>query len=213
MESIDIDDSDVHARRNVVVLSASILVAGYLNLKVPILMSILSLDAATETSQLGKIWKVLFILLIYFALRYHFTPSREERWAAGSKVLEGLHQKWFTPWARKHQAAECTERILAKHPDSNRVANPDIYIIRWLRVDGLRNVSYQYATEDESKEAIEYRYRNDNAEHGRLPAGLALWNAVASFVVRIFLSRDGLEVVVPYLLAFLAALVCVNKVG
>lgn len=213
MAAVDLDDSDAHARRNVVVLSASILFAGYLNLKVPILMSILSFDAATETSQLGKMWGVLFVLLTYFVLRYHFAPSREERWTAGAKVLEGLHLKWFRPWARKHQAAELTERIRAKRPDSTHVVAPDIFLIRWLRVDGWRNVSYQYATEDEGNDDFEDRYHNDNAEHGCLPVGLALWNVIASFVVRIFLSRDGLEVAVPYLLALVAALVCAIKAG
>lgn len=210
MATVDFEDSDAHARRNVVVLSASILFAGYLNLKVPILMSILSFDAATETSQLGKIWATLFILLAYFVLRYHFTPSREERWAAGAKVLEGLHLKWFTPWARKHQAAE---RIRAKRADSTQAVDPEIFFIRWLRVDGWRDVSYQYATEDDGDEGFRYRYQNDNAEYGRLPVGLALWNLVATFVVRMLLSRDGLEVAVPYLLAFVAACVCANKAG
>lgn len=213
MAAVDFEDSDAHARRNVVVLSASILFAGYLNLKVPILMSILSFDAATETSQLGKIWGALFTLLTYFVLRYHFTPSREERWAAGAKVLEGLHLKWFRPWARKHQAAELMERIRAKRSDSTHAVDPEIFFIPWLWVDGWRDVSYQYRIEDEGKDEFEHRYQYDNAEHGRLPVELALWNVIASFVVRMFLSRDGLEVAVPYLLALLAALVCAIKAG
>lgn len=209
----DFDDSDANARRNVVVLSASILFADYLNLKVPVLMSILSSGAATDTPQLGKIWEALFILLTYFVLRYHFSPLREERWADGAKVLEGLHLKWFRSWARKHQAAECTERIRAKHPDSTRTGDPDNYYIRWLSVYGWRNVNYRYAVEGESSDEFEHRYENDNCEYGHLPVGLALWRVIASLVVRIFLSRDGLEVAVPYLLALGAALVCANKSG
>lgn len=201
MAAADLEDSDVNARRNVVVLSASIIFAWYLGLKVPVSVSFLSPDMPTEVLNIGKIWVALLVLLVYFVLRYHFMPSRKERWDEGKKCLAEVHKTWLAPWLRKRLAARFS-----------KIFEPHEFRITYLGLHDWRNVEFQYEREHESQS--DYKRRNQHGEDRmRLPVWLSVLNAAAGFVVRGLLSRDGLEVAVPYFLAGVAAYACIEKAG
>lgn len=206
-----LEDSDAHARRNVVLLSASMLLAAWLKQDLPGLLSAVGVShVRPDIAQ--RLWAALFVLMVYLLARYHFSPDRAIRWAAGAKVVHALQHRWLKPWAKRHQAAKINSIRAEKNPNRSQLSADDLGI-PWLAVSGWRDVHFQFRHVDEYDEEFNERYRDDNCEVGRLPKVLAFLNFIASFVVRMVLSRDGLEVAVPYWLAVAALLVSAFKAG
>lgn len=206
-----VEDSDVHARRNVLLLSASMLLAAWLKQDLPGVLAALGISSI-RPDLAERVWVALFFVVLYLLARYHFSPLRSKRWAEGGEVLSALQHRCFRPWARRLQANRTNAKRVGKEP--NRILiQPDVFGIPWLVVQGWRSVYFHYQVEDEEDESYQYRYRNDNCESGKLPWWLAIANLVGIFFVRTLLSRDGLEVAIPYWLACTAAGVAVIRAG
>ncbi len=207
-----LEDSDTHARRNVVLLSASVLLAAWLKQDLPIILGWLGVSGLPpDTAE--RVWAALFVLLAYLLARYHFTPDRAERWLAGAKAVSAIQNLWMKPWARRETFRKTNmnraERGFGPISGSAR----DFCGIPWLRSHSFRWVDYQYRFEEEDDESFNERYRDDFPESGRLPLWLALWNSTATLVLRVLLSRAGLEVAVPYGLAAVALAICSVRAG
>jgi len=207
-----LEDSDTHARRNVVLLSASVLLAAWLKQDLPIILGSLGVSGLPpDTAE--RVWAALFVLLAYLLARYHFTPDRAERWLTGAKAVSAIQDLWLKPWARRERFRKTNmKRAETGHGPIGGSAR-DFCGIPWLRSHSFRWVDYQYRYEEEDDHSFDDRYRNDVPESGRLPLWLALWNSTAALVLRVLLSRAGLEVAVPYGLAALALIICSVRAG
>ncbi|MBZ0073635.1 hypothetical protein ACLQ8Z_06105 [Bordetella hinzii] len=206
-----LEDSDAHARRNVVLLSASMLLAAWLKQDLPGMLAAIGVSHfRPETAQ--RVWAALFVLMLYLVARYHFSPDRKARWTAGAKVVHDLQHRWLAQWCRECHAGEINRRKAEKRSAYIPIS-PDVFEIPWLTLHGWREVHYKFQRADEDDEEFDARYQDDSYELGQLPWWRGLLNAAASFVVRMLLSRDGLEVAVPYWLAVTALLVAALKAG
>lgn len=207
-----LEDSDTHARRNVVLLSASVLLAAWLKQDLPIIFGSLGVSGLPpDTGE--RVWAALFVLLAYLLARYHFTPDRAEKWLAGATPVSAIQNRWLKPWARRDRFRKVNMRRAAKGRGPMDVSALAFCGIPWLRCRSFRWVDYQYRFEEEDDASFDERYRDDVPESGRLPLWLALWNSTATLVLRVLLSRAGLEVAVPYGLAAVALAICSVRAG
>lgn len=206
-----IEDSDVHARRNVLLLSTSMLLAAWLNQDLPGVLAALGISSI-RLDLAERVWAALFVVVLYLLARYHFSPTRSERWADGAGVVRALQYRFLKRWVLRSFVNEINAQRLEKSSTRSLITGEGLGI-QWLAVVGWREIHFQYRHEEEDDKSFNNRYDNDTSESGKLPRWVALVNHSASFIVRMLLSRDGLEVAVPYWLAIVAVGVAAQRAG
>lgn len=206
-----IEDSDFHARRNVILVSASILLAAWLRQDLPIILSAFGL-AQVPSATAERVWVALFVLVVYLLARYHFSPDKSLKWKEGAEVLGGLQHRWLTPWLKRMLASETEKKRREKGSDFIKMS-PDFYTIPWLELGRGRTVYYQYGYDDDDPREIESRYQWENNDTAKLPWFFWICNVAVSFTVRMLMSRAGLEVAFPYGLAIAALCIAASKTG
>lgn len=221
------EDSDAHARRNVVFLSASILAAWWLHLDLPGLLALLHVAALAEVATARRLWLGLAALLAYLLLRYHFSPQRVRHWRNGEKRVNIVRRAAFWLYVRHDLARDRTSRTLAAWERRNREATTvdEKAPARFTGADveqltviptGYNSASIEYQWFDDAPGEAEER-SNMRAFEGmdtiRIPSVIALPLFLGTWLSRLFISRAGLEVSFPYYLGIAAVAVCLSKSG
>lgn len=218
------EDSDAHARRNVVFLSASILAAWWLHLDLPGLLALLQVAALAEVATARRLWLGLAVLLVYLLLRYHYSPQRTRHWRNGEKRVRSVRRAAFWLYIRHILARERTSRTFAawkrRNPEANekapaRYTGSDITNLSVFPT-GYNSASFEYTWFDDAPGEAEERNNMrafDGIETIRIPDVIALPLFLATWLSRLFISRAGLEVSFPYYLGIAAAAVCLSKSG
>lgn len=223
------EDSDAHARRNVVMLSASILTAWWLRLDLPGVLSITPLKTFIEGASAGRLWMALALLLGYLILRYHFSPQRARQWRVGKKRAVQIRSYFFTYFVKRHlvrsrnkKAREAQERRKVRRPDLEDVP-PQLVNVGDVHNLTLSSVTFRsarifdYWWFDDVQGSVDERNNewqyDEMANLVPIPLYVALPVSVVTIISRLFIGRAGLEVAFPYFLGIAALVVCLSKVG
>lgn len=113
-----VDDEDSKVRRNLVALSAAVLLSAWLDF--PLISLVARLvgdkpDGTVFSPAPWKVWMALLALWSYCMLRYFFSEEFEKRRAAIS-TLQAVRYTW---WFRRHM------RSLARRIEANRFPDPE----------------------------------------------------------------------------------------
>lgn len=217
------DDSDAHARRNVVLLSASVLAAWWLHLDLPGLLSLLHVAVLAEVATTRRVWLALAVLLAYLLFRYHFSPQRRRHWRAGEARVKLIRRAIFAAYIRHdlvRQRNRQNRASFARRGGSERERPAPIVgaDVRELYVDPIdfNTASYEFAWFDDTPEEAENLNglrAFDGIDVYQIPAAIAIPLFAATWFSRLLISRAGLEVSFPYYLAMAAFAICLAKSG
>lgn len=229
----DIDDTADKLRRNLVVVSATILGASWLQFPVPSLLASIFNAGGTGESPAYRVWAAAGMLVLYLLGRFHFSDDRTEL----LKSLKAEHGRrldaHIVVYAKRHEVAKRNHYIARKEKENSTAAASDGQLAtrpKIMRRFGLQDLEFERTahigtsilfyrmewSDDEPGEFV-YRYpepatQEDSTWDRYFPTRLQRVVALArSFIRSAIWSRGAFDVVAPYLLALGALCVCSAK--
>ncbi len=219
---IDIEDTEDKLRRNLIVVSGTVLIATWLRVPLPSVVAALSAPTVVDPDFVPRVWVAAFAIVLYLLGRYHFSTDRQQSWKSFRDDHETRYVYMMGVYVRRARVRAQNDRQREREQDARKTAKKDGQpppIFRRFETKDIRLINSSrfgrrtlygrevWSNEDDHDFDMNYPVEADGErsidrwEIGRLEAAKAFmktWTQSVSW------AKGTFDLLVPYSLGFLA---------